>query len=219
MAAVPLRFVAYKHLPMSRYLGPKHKMCRRLGMKVCDSLKCPAVRRPYKPGQHGPKRQGHLSEYGKQLLEKQKARFMYGVTERQFRRYYAKAVRRRGNTGLALLGFLERRLDNTLFRAGVVPTRRAGRQLVSHGHVVVNSRVNRIASYEVAPSDVISLKERSEQTEIIKTAKRNLAKHHFAGWLKLVQEDPVRIDIIGEPSADDLQVGIDPPLIVEFYSR
>lgn len=204
---------------MSRYLGPKHKLCRRLGTKVCDSLKCPVVRRPYKPGQHGPKGHTHLSEYGKQLLEKQKARFIYGVTERQFRRYYARAKAKRGNTGLMLLSLLERRLDNTIFRSGLAQTRKAARQLISHGHVLVNKRLTHVASCEVYPSDVLELTPRSENMELIQAAKRGMDKHVCPSWIQIPSRNPVQVHISGEPAENDLQQGIDPALIVEFYSR
>ena len=125
---------------MARYLGPKHRLCRRVGERMCTSDKCPVVKRNYPPGLHGPKGRSKLTGYGLQLREKQKARWLYGILERQFRRYYQEAIRQRGANDIILLQLLETRLDNIVYRLGMAKTRAAARQLVNHGHILVNSK-------------------------------------------------------------------------------
>lgn len=205
---------------MARYLGPKHKMCRRFGTKLCDSLKCPVVKRPYRPGQHGPKGSGHMSGYGIQLSEKQKARFIYGVLEKQFENYFTKATGQAGDTGQNLLRLLERRLDNVVFRSGVAQTRKMARQMVSHGHVLVNDKKVTIASYQIKNEDVISFRNRFQSTAIMTEAAKRLGKHDLPTWMTVASEQPYAIRITRSPEEGELQnLGIDPALIVEFYSR
>src|ERR1700716_4473213 len=154
---------------MARYTGPDCKRCRREKTKLflkgakCDSPKCPIEIRPYPPGEHGRNRPKE-SEYLLQIREKQKARRMYGVLERQFHNYYEEATRRHGKTGENLLQILESRLDNVVYRAGLARTRRAARQLVSHGHFAVNGHKVDIPSYRVTPLDIIDVKPKSMET-------------------------------------------------------
>ena len=149
---------------MSRYTGPSYKKARRVGFSISETGK-ELVRRPYGPGQHGNDRKGKLSDYGTQLKEKQKVRFMYGVNERQFRKTFDEASKMKGVHGLNFLRLLESRLDNLVFRIGFANTRRGARQLVNHGHVTVNGKKVNIPSYRVKPGDVISIKEADKQTK------------------------------------------------------
>ncbi len=204
---------------MARYLGPKHKLCRRFGIKLCDSLKCPITRRPYKPGQHGPKGASRSTEYGLQLSEKQKAKFIYGVLERQFVNYYKHATAQTGDTGENLFRLLEMRLDNVLYRSGLCPTRRSARQLVSHGHVTINGRKTNIPSYQCKKGDTIRLLEKSENMLMIRDVKKRLTKHKPPSWITLRNADRIGIEVTGQPEENELAVGVDPALIVEYYSR
>jgi small subunit ribosomal protein S4 len=139
---------------MARDLRPKHKLCRRFGEKLCDAQKCPVARRSYPSGQHGPQ-QKHvkLSGFGKQLREKQKAKRMYGILEKQFSNYVAEASKKTGDTSKILLSYLESRLDNIVYRMGLAPTRSAARQLVNHGHIKVNDKKVDIPSFRVKVGD------------------------------------------------------------------
>src|SRR3989337_2786762 len=154
---------------MGRYTGPRHKACRRARTPLCQSKRCPVDRRPYPPGEHG---RGRIreSDYLVQLREKQKLRSMYGVLERQFRRYYEEAARRPGITGENLLRLLEQRLDNVVWRSGLAATRPQARQLVNHGHFRVNGKKVDIASYQVRQGDVITVKEPSRDLILIQHA-------------------------------------------------
>src|SRR6187549_1811678 len=160
---------------MARYIGPSCKLCRREGLKLflkgerCYTDKCSFDRRPYPPGQHG-QRRIKFTEYGIRLREKQKVRRIYGVLERQFRKYFAEANRKKGVTGEALLMLLERRLDSACYRLGFAATRSDARQLVLHCHVKVNGKIVSIPSFQVKPGDKVSIHERSRETVRVKTA-------------------------------------------------
>lgn len=202
---------------MARYTGPKHKICRRVGEPLCGSPKCPALKRSYPPGQHGPNlRQRKLSEYGVRLQEKQKARYIYGLLERQFRRYFQRAARARGKTGEMLLRLLETRLDSLVYRMQLARSMRQARQLVTHGHFTVNGRKVNIPSYQVRPGDVIAVREKSRNLQVIRenaeTANPNLP---------YIEVDPERLEgkLLRWPERDEIPVNIDETLIVEFYSR
>lgn len=192
---------------MARKLGAKHKLCRRVGEKLCSSKKCPVVRRNFPAGVHGPKGKGKLTEYGTQLQEKQKVKFIYGILERQFKRYYNRAVRKTGDTGVYLAQYLERRLDNVLYRLGFARTRAEARQAVVHGHVFVNDRRVDRPSFEVRTNDVIRMKgmKESEQREI-------------PAWLS---GDPKEgtAKILGSPDATKLPERVNMRLVIELYSR
>ncbi len=209
---------------MARYTGPVCKLCRREGMKLflkgerCYGDKCAYTRRPYPPGQHG---QGRikLSEYAVRLREKQKVRRIYGVLERQFRAYYTTASHSKGRTGEEMIALLECRLDNVVHRAGFASTRKEGRHLVQHAHVLINGKTVNIPSYQVKPGDKISIHERSRKIPYIAAAMAASDRRPMMTWLELDKENftatfktkPVR-DELNEP-------GIREQLIVEYYSR
>lgn len=203
---------------MARLLGPKHHLCRRLGERICASDKCPVMRRAYPPGVHGPKGYGRVTEYGTQLREKQKAKYTYGVMERQFRRYYKQALSQIGNTAELFLQQLERRLDNIVFRLGLARSRSEARQLVSHGWILVNGKRVNIPSYVVKINDTISLKKEVVNSPRAKIIKEYAESHTPAGWLSF---DAANLSgkIMGLPGKDDFPQNINMTLVVEFYSR
>lgn len=208
---------------MTKYLGPKCKLCRREGVKLflkgerCDSPACPIEKKgAVPPGQHGQKRmRGRQSEYGEQLREKQKARRIYGVSDRQLRRYFKKAKKEKTATGKTLLVLLESRLDNVIFRLGFATSRSAARQLIKHGHVQVNNQKVDIPSFLVKKDDVICLtKEALEVPEVKKVVERKDFK--VLGWL----ERKARVGRVKHlPKEEELPQDIEDQLIVEFYSR
>ncbi|MCH7491985.1 30S ribosomal protein S4 [Patescibacteria group bacterium] len=204
---------------MGRYLGPKHKLCRKFGEKLCDSPKCPVIKRPYRPGQHGPKRPPRLSEYGLQLREKQKASGIYRVFEKQFRNYYNKAKRRSGDTGENLVQLLEIRLDNVIYRFGFAKTRDSSRQFISHGHVTVNAKKLDIPSYQVKIGDVIAIKTPSLDKILFKEIVKSINKKDIPSWLSLEDEKILKGKVVSLPVKEHLQQGFDTSLIIEFYSR
>lgn len=206
---------------MARYTGPVCKLCRREGQKLflkgerCFSDKCAIDRRNYVPGQHGRQRRSKVSEYGVQLREKQKVRRMYGVLEKQFRNYFKKAARKSGVTGDNLLQILERRLDNVVYRLGLAPSRKAGRQLVRHGHFLVNGKQVNIPSYLVSAEDVISAREKS--MNVI----RNLARKgrvNIPAWLSL-DAPKLTGTVLQLPAREDITIPIQEQLIIELYSK
>jgi len=162
---------------MARDLRPKHKLCRKFGEKLCDSPKCPLMRRSYPPGMHGPnQKHTKLSGYGKQLREKQKVKRIYGILERQFSNYVAEASKKTGDTSKFLLHYLEARLDNVVYRSGFVSSRAAARQLVSHGHVVVNGKKLDIPSYRVRVGETITIKDKIRQSKLFENSAETIAK-------------------------------------------
>lgn len=206
---------------MARYTGATCRLCRREGMKLflkgdrCYTDKCAFVRRSFAPGQHGASRK-KLSDYGVQLREKQKARRIYGILESQFRSYYEKADHMRGITGENLLVLLETRLDNVVYRLGFGASRSEARQLVNHGHFLVNGRKVDIASYRVSVNDVISVCERSKGTEKFKTFIEN--PKTLPQWLEVNLED-YSGRVVAVPSREDIDVPVNETLIVELYSK
>jgi small subunit ribosomal protein S4 len=208
---------------LARYIGSVCRQCRRENVKLflkgdrCYSDKCAIERRPYPPGQHGQGRH-RVTEYSKQLREKQKVKRMYGLLERQFRLYFGRAERMPGVTGANLLELLERRLDNTLYKLGFAATRPEARQLVRHGHVRVDGGKVDIPSYQVKPGQVIDFRERSRG---IPRLKENLAVVERAGvpsWLSLDAEN-LRGTVVSRPQRDDVKGDIHEQLIVELYSK
>ena len=201
---------------MARYTGPRHKACRRARQPLCQSKKCPVDRRPYPPGEHG---RGRIreSDYLVQLREKQKLRAMYGVLERQFRRYYEIAARQPGITGDNLLRLLESRLDNVVWRSGLAATRPQARQLVNHGHFRVNGQKVDIPSSRVRPGDVISVKERSKELIVVQHAVDTLGRP-VPEWLD-VDHDDRKVTIRDLPSRQQIDTAINEQLIVELYSK
>ncbi|CAN5799735.1 30S ribosomal protein S4 [soil metagenome] len=201
---------------MARYTGPKHKACRRARTPLCQSKKCPVDRRPYPPGEHG---RGRIreSDYQIQLREKQKLRVMYGVLERQFRRYYEEAARRPGITGDALLQILESRLDNVVWRAGFTATRPQARQLVNHGHIRVNDKKVDIPSYQVRQGDVVSLKEASNDLLVVQHSVDTIERLS-PEWLD-VNLEARKAAVRDLPSREQIDTAIQEQLIVELYSK
>lgn len=206
---------------MARYTGPKNRLARKegidLGFKTVGTKAHASLlkRLNAPPGQHGAKGKRKISGYGEQLREKQKVKRMYGILERQFRRYYAMARKWRGNTGDMLVQFLERRLDNTVYRLGLAPTRNSARQFVSHGHVMVNgARVN-IPSYQVAVDQVISLKPKGAN---IPAVRKLLEDKAFTPPEWLSRQGPAG-KIVRLPEREDVKEDINTQYIVEFYSR
>ena len=208
---------------MARYIGPACKLCRREGEKLflkgerCYTDKCAFDRRPYPPGQHG-QRRTKVTEYGIRLREKQKVRRIYGVLERQFRRYFAEADRIKGVTGENLLSLLERRLDSVCYRIGFAATRSDGRQLVRHGHVKVNGKVASIPSFLVKPNDVITVHERSKEFGRLSGALEAVERRGVPEWLELDKANKTAT-VRSMPVREAITLPIREQLIVEFYSR
>ena len=208
---------------MARNTDPACKQCRREGDKLflkgarCESDKCAMERRPYAPGEHGRGRVKE-TEYLLQLREKQKAKRIYGVLERQFRRYYGKASRQQGITGENLLFLLETRLDNVVFRGGLASSRKDARQMVRHGHVLVNGRKVNIPSYGLKEGDVVELKAKSRDAVRVLQAVKLAEGRPVMPWLK-VDLDKRRIEMIAQPRREDLELPVKEHLIVELYSK
>jgi len=208
---------------MARYTGPVCRLCRREGIKLflkgtrCYSGKCAIDRRSYAPGQHGQGRK-KATEYGLQLREKQKARRIYGVLERQFRRYFAKAAREKGVTGERLLQLLELRLDNVVTRAGFADSRSQGRQLVRHGHFTVNGQRVNIPSYLVKEGDVIAVATKSLSVPLFQEYAESMRGRRVVPWIS-VELNAARATIVGLPKREDIDIPVREHLIVEKYSR
>jgi small subunit ribosomal protein S4 len=208
---------------MARYTGPVCRLCRREKQKLflkgakCDTMKCPIERRPYPPGEHGRDRMRQGSEYLGQLREKQKARRIYGVLEKQFVNMYKEANRQSGITGENLLRMLELRLDNVTFRAGWASSRNQSRQFVRHGHVLVNGKRVTIPSYRVKKGDVISLKEKS-RTMIVIRHNMDTLDHQVPGWLESGAEG-FEVTVRDLPQREHIDVPVREQLIVELYSK
>jgi small subunit ribosomal protein S4 len=201
---------------MARYTGPVTRISRRLNTDLVGG-DTSFERRPYPPGQHGRSRIKQ-SEYLLQLQEKQKAKYSYGVLEKQFRRYYEEAVRRPGKTGDNLLQILESRLDNVVYRSGLARTRRAARQLVSHGHFLVNSEKVNIPSYRVTQHDIIDIKPKSLETTPFLIARETQGDRPIPGWLQVVP-NRLRVLVHQLPERSQIDVPLQEQLIVELYSK
>jgi small subunit ribosomal protein S4 len=205
---------------MSKRIEAKYKIDRRLGQNIWGRPKSPVNKREYGPGQHGQRRKGKLSDFGTQLRAKQKLKGYYAnITEKQFRRYYAEAVRMRGDSGENLVGLLERRLDAVVFRCKFVATPFAARQFVNHGHVRVNGRRVNIPSYLVKPGDVIELKDASKQLEVVLVASQ-LAERDVPDYIEVDHSKmTARYTRIPTLSEVPYAVQMEPNLVIEFYSR
>lgn len=206
---------------MARYHGPVGKISRRLGIGITEKGQRILNKRAYPPGQHGPNaRRRQISDYGLQLQEKQKVRYLYGVLERQFRRVFDQASRRSGVTGEALMSLLERRLDNVVYRLGLATTRAQARQLVAHGHITVNERKTNIPSYTVRVGETISVRTESRKRAYFKTLVEGgeLNRYRAPEWLRLNAGD-LSGQIVALPRREDAEQGVNEQLIVEFYSR
>ncbi|MCH8819666.1 MAG: 30S ribosomal protein S4 [Acidobacteria bacterium] len=211
---------------MARYTGAVGRLCRREGIKLflkgqrCFTQKCAIEKRNFVPGEHGRnvRVRRKLTGYGLQLREKQKVKRMYGVLEKQFRRYFEKAARKKGITGTLLMQLLELRLDNIVFRLGFASSRSQARQLVLHGHVQVNSRKTTIASYLVSKGDDIAIRQKSQGSLMIKTNLEDVLGRGVPGWLELDSQN-FKGQVLELPERDDLKIPIEESLIVELYSK
>ena len=202
---------------MARYTGPKHRLCRAEGMALCGSPKCPVLRKNAgPPGQHGQKGRRRLSEYGIQLREKQKVKRMYGVLERQFNKYFKMASSKKAATGEVLLQILETRLDNVIYRLGLAQSRPQARQLVSHGHVLVNDKTVTIPSYNVKIGDIVSLSAKTANLPFIKKLVEEKKEEKIPSWLS---KKATVGKVQSRPKREDLEANINEKLIVEYYSR
>ena len=208
---------------MARYTGPVCRICRRHGLKLflkgerCFGPKCAIERRNYPPGDHGQRRR-KLSEYANQLKEKQKARYVYGVLERQFRKHFGAAERRQGMTGANLLRVLESRLDNVVYRMGFGDSRKQARQLVRHGHFSVNGRRTDIPSALLKAGDTVAVMPTSRQLEYFKIVQEGLARKSHPAWIEM---NPAEMSgrVLNLPGRDEIETNVNEQLIVEFYSR
>ena len=201
---------------MARYIGPKSKIARRFGEPIFGADKV-LSKRNFPPGQHGNNRRKKMSEYGVMLAEQQKAKYTYGVLERQFRNLFEKAAKASGITGEVLLQLLESRLDNVVFRMGLAPTRAAARQLVGHKHIIVDGSVVNIPSYSVKPGQVIGVREKAKSLEVIETALAgfNHSKYPWIEWDNATKSGK----FLHTPERADIPENIKEQLIVELYSK
>jgi small subunit ribosomal protein S4 len=211
---------------MARYTGSSCKLCRREGTKLylkgarCNSDKCSFERRAYIPGEHGSARgfRKRMSDYGIHLREKQKVRRIYGILEKQFRKYFKMAAKKTGVTGDNLLQILETRLDNVVYRMGFAPSRKAARQLVRHGHIMVNDRKVNIPSFSVSAEDEIVIKEKSRQLNLVQEAIEATTELDSFEWFE-VNKDNFTGKVHTLPTRDQIPLDVDERLIVEYYSK
>lgn len=204
-------------------LGPKYKICKRLGAQIfekCQTQKFALAQENAAPKRKKGGRPGSGSSFGAQLLEKQKARFSYGISEKQFFRYVKEAMARKGaDSSKELVSRLEARLDNVVFRMGFAATRRQARQLVSHGHITVDGRRMTVPSYKVEKGNVIAVRTQSQQSPAFAAPEEKVASRTLPNWLSSVEGNPYAARIAGTPEAPDLQLQFDPAVIIQFYSR
>ncbi len=206
---------------MARYTGPRCRLCRREERRLflkgdkCYTAKCPLLKRGTAPGEHGTRRP-RLSDYGLRLREKQRCKRIYGVLERQFRRYFEMAEKMPGHTGENLLQILERRLDNVVYRAGFAASRAQARQLVNHGHIMVDGKVVDIPSYLVEPGEVIEVK--NKDLEVVRENAEKAAGRRIPEWLE-VDLQGLKVKVLRLPTRDMIDTEVNEQLIVEFYSR
>ena len=203
---------------MARYRGPRARICRRLEFPVFESDKFSSIRKNYPPGQHGQSRRKKLSNYGVQLREKQRIKYLYGILEKQFRNYFKKANNKSGATGDNLLISLESRLDNTVYRLGLANTRSAARQLVSHKHFLVNNKVVNIPSYSLSDGDVIEVRSKSKKNEIFLNSMRRIKSDNPMPWLTL-DKSKLKGTFDKVPTRDEISEPLNEQLVVELYSK
>lgn len=207
-----------------RYIDSKCKLCRRAGEKLflrgdrCYGSKCAIVKRNYPPGAHGSTGSPRLTSYGTQLKEKQKIKRAYGISEKQMKNYYLKAKKLKGDTASILLQFLELRLDNIVYRLGFARSRSQARQMVSHKHVLLNKKVNNIASTQTKVNSIVAMKPQGIEKPFFQTALTNLEKHEVMPWLKLNIPE-YSGQIIKKPTTEDVKQNFDIKTVIEFYSR
>jgi len=209
---------------MARYRDPNCKLCRREGMKLflkgsrCTSDKCAFERRGYAPGQHGQTGRRKGSEYGFQLREKQKIRRIYGILEKQFRNYFKTAAKQKGITGENLLVLLECRLDNLVYRLGFAPSRKSSRQLILHRHFSVNDRIVDIPSFQVRPGDIVRVREKSRNLDIIHSSLKDVGKVFDYPWLRL-DKAKMEGELLEKPKRLDIPVTVQEQMVIELYSK
>ena len=209
---------------MARYTDPSCRLCRRERQKLflkgtkCFTEKCPVERRGFPPGQHGQSRRAKVSPFGVQLREKQKVRRMYGLQEAQFRNYFAKALKQPGRTGETLVKLLERRLDNVVYRLSLAPSRKAARQLITHGHFLVNSRPVDIPSFLVRAGDTVHVREKSRKLDLIHASMKRMKDSAMLPWLSL-DKATMTGTFLNVPERADVPLNADEQLIVELYSK
>ena len=209
---------------MARYTDPSCRLCRRERQKLflkgtkCFTEKCPVERRGFPPGQHGQSRRTKISEYGVQLREKQKVRRTYGLMERQFRNYFARARKQTGRTGETLVKLLESRFDNVIYRMGLAPSRKAARQLITHGHFMVNNRNVNVPSYLLRAGDIVQVRETSKKLDIIHSSMKRVKDTTMLPWLSL-DKAAMSGTFLNVPERADIPLNADEQLIVELYSK
>lgn len=209
---------------MARYRDANCKLCRREGEKLflkgarCLSEKCAIERRGYAPGQHGQNMRRKISPYGQQLREKQKIRRTYGLLENQFRNYFKVADRKQGVTGEILLQLLERRLDNIVYRLGFAPSRKSARQLVRHRHVLVDGRVVDIPSFQVRPNQIIKIRDRAKNLDLIHSSLKEVGRGDQLSWLRL-NKAALEGELLEIPARADIPITANEQLVVELYSK
>jgi small subunit ribosomal protein S4 len=209
---------------MARYTDASCRLCRREKQKLflkgtkCFTEKCPVERRAFPPGQHGQSRRQKISEYGVQLREKQKVRRMYGLQEKQFRNTFERALKQTGRTGETLVKLLERRLDNVVYRLGLAPSRKAARQLVNHGHFLVNNHSVDIPSYLLKAGDSIQVRDKSKKLEVLHASMKRMKDTAMLPWLSLDKAAMTGV-FLNVPERADIPLNADEQLIVELYSK
>jgi len=205
---------------MAKLNTPKGKLVRKFGENVFGNPKYDRLlnRKPYAPGQHGQSRRRRLSNYGTQLQEKQKIKVLYGVLEKQFRNYFEKADKMKGETGTNLMQLLEQRLDNVVYRLGFAPTRPAARQMVNHAHFLVNNKKVNIPSYSVKPGDVVQVRDKSRKMDIVLDSMKRIKGDLDLPWLEL-DKAKMTGNVIAIPEREDMQVLLNEQLVVELYSK
>lgn len=201
---------------MGRYLGPICRLCRREGVKLCDKHRCASVRRPYPPGMHGKESHGKKSDYCKQLREKQKARRIFGVSEKQLQKYYKNARSSKEESGAQLIRQMEHRLDNAVFRSAFATTRRQARQFVAHGIFTLNGKRINIPSAQLREGDIFAVRTKSKTIPFFENfGKKTLS---VPAWIK-VDAANLSAQVVSQATKEDLEASINPQMIIEFYSR
>ncbi|HMD13108.1 MAG TPA: 30S ribosomal protein S4 [Bacteroidota bacterium] len=209
---------------MGRYIEASCRLCRRERQKLflkgtkCFTEKCPVERRAYPPGQHGQTRRQKISEYGVQLREKQKIRRTYGLQENQFRNYFEKALRQTGRTGEMLVKMLECRLDNVVYRMGFAPSRKAGRQLITHGHLMVNNKSVTIPSFLLKAGDIVQVRDVSKKLDVIHSSMKRMKDSSMLPWLSL-DKATMTGTFLNVPERADIPLNANEQLVVELYSK
>jgi small subunit ribosomal protein S4 len=209
---------------MARYIDANCRLCRRERQKLflkgtkCFTEKCPVERRGYAPGQHGQSRRSKVSEYGVQLREKQKVRRMYGLQETQFHNYFTRALKQTGRTGELLVKLLERRLDNTVYRLGLAPSRKTARQLITHGHILVNNKSVSIPSYVLKAGDSVGVRDKSKKLDVFHSSMKRMKDNAMLPWLSL-DKATMTGTFLNIPERADIPLNADEQLIVELYSK